>query len=86
MVYNWDRAWRRYATLGIPKNKEDGSGFSAMTRSKRRTLEHDYRKLDKATREAKEVALARFAPFCLRKDGTLDYHTGHDDGSSCMLM
>lgn len=70
----WDRAWRRYATLGVP-GKGDGAGLVAMTRHGRRKIEAEYQKLSPEIKKAKEVALARYDPFCLRADGTLDYHT-----------
>lgn len=48
----------------------------------RRELEKDYRKLDPKTRKAKEVHLAQYSGFKMRKDGTLDYGTE----SKCALM
>ena len=80
VCHEWDRSWRRYATLGIPGNG-DGAGLAARTRHGRRKLKDDYKKLDPKVRAAKEVALARYSPFCLRKDGTLDYFTGRKKGS-----
>lgn len=76
IVAQWDRSWRRYQDLQIPKKLEDIRNPRVNSVHGRRRLEEEYAKLDDETRMAKEVALARHKRFCLRcTDGTLDYHT-----------
>lgn len=85
MGATWDRDWRRYTTLCIP-GKGDGAGLDGRTRHGRRKLKAEYKKLNPKVRAAKEIALARYAPFCMCADGTLDYHVGANDGYSCVVM
>lgn len=79
-------AWIRYLELGIPGDG-DGKGFKYVySKSARRKLEEEYSLLPEEVRRAKEVALARHPGFCLRNDGSLDYHTGDKDGDRCGVM
>jgi hypothetical protein len=79
-------AWFRYQRLGI-RGSGDGKGaqFKA-SKAARRKLEEKYKLLDDDTRRAKEVALARYDGFCLRVDGSLDYHTDDGDKNACVVM
>jgi hypothetical protein len=54
--------------LGIPGDG-DGKGFKyKYSKKARRKLEDEYSFLPEDARRAKEVALARYPGFCLRRD------------------
>jgi hypothetical protein len=79
-------AWIRYLELGIPGDGDGKGGKYVYSKKARRRLEEEYAGLEEGVRRAKEVALARWEGFCLRRDGTLDYYTGEGDGDRCGVM
>jgi hypothetical protein len=81
-----ERAWLEYLSLSIPGKGDGAHKKYKYSRAARLRLEEEYETLDPAIRKAKEVALARYDGFAMRKDGTLDYHTGDQDGLDCLLM
>ena len=78
--------WVKYLELGIPGDGDGKGSKYVYSKKARRQLEEEYSLLEERVRRAKEVALARHSGFCLRKDGSLDYHTGEKDGDRCGVM